>query len=350
MASLALVSTQDGTTNHRLDLWCHLVRQVFGQLRSETFGDKSFVGKLEHGQVGDIRVCKLIASRHRVIRTSTFAKRDDRGCLKVVLQKKGISHFEQNGRSVMLSPGQWSIYDTGRSYTVSNPQSIEQLILMIPREKIFTGGLDLSHRIVRHFPGDSGISRLTYQFIATAFDEMPAISPEAAYGISDTIAELIRLALLGHSAEEDSEEPALALRAVQRDRIRGYIYSHLRDPELSIADIALAIHCTKRYVHKVFQTEGTTVSDQIWRMRLARCREDLCNPVYANLSITDIAFSWGFNSSAHFSRAFKEEFGVCPRYLRKTLDSKELPAEVVLAKPKFPPKAQSLARRSRVPQ
>jgi AraC-like DNA-binding protein len=80
-------------------------------------------------------------------------------------------------------------------------------------------------------------------------------------------------------------------------------------------------------VHKVFQTEGTTVSDQIWRMRLARCREDLCNPAYANQSITDIAFSWGFNSSAHFSRAFKDEFGVCPRILRKALDHHELPAE-----------------------
>src|SRR5882724_1681832 len=263
MASLALVSTQDATTSHRLDLWCQLVCQVFGRLRSETFGDKSFVGKLEHGQMGDIRVCKLIASRHRVVRTSTFAQLDDRGCLKVVLQKRGRSYFEQNGRSVVLSPGQWSIYDTGRSYTVSNPQSIEQLILMIPREKIFTGRVDLSQRIVRHFPRNTGINRLTYQFIANAFEEMPEIGAEAACGVSDTIAELIRLALLGQPADEGSDESALPLRSVQRDRIRGYIYSHLRDPELSIAEIASAIHCTKRYVHKVFQTEGTTVSDQI---------------------------------------------------------------------------------------
>ena len=350
MASLALVSTQDATTSHRLDLWCQLVCQVFGRLRSETFGDKSFVGKLEHGQMGDIRVCKLIASRHRVVRTSTFAKLDDRGCLKVVLQKRGKSYFEQNGRSVVLSPGQWSIYDTGRSYTVSNPQSIEQLILMIPREKVFTGGVDLSQRIVRHFPGNTGINRLTYQFIANAFEEMPEIGAEAACGISDAIAELIRLALLGQPADEGSDESALSLGSVQRDRIRGYIYSHLRDPELSIAEIATAIHCTKRYVHKVFQTEGTTVSDQIWRMRLARCREDLCNPAYANQSITDIAFSWGFNSSAHFSRAFKDEFGVCPRYLRKALDHQELPAEALPTIRSSAFNGQPSGRRSRLPR
>jgi AraC-like DNA-binding protein len=348
MASVALVSTQDVRARHGLDLWGQNICQLFGQLRSETFGDKSFVGKLEHCQLGDIRVCRLNASRHRVVRTSTFAKQDDRGFLKVVLQKKGTSYFEQGGRSVLLSPGEWSIYDTARSYTVSSPRSVEQLVLMVPREKILTGGLDLSYLIVRRFLGNAGISRLTYQFITTIFDEMAMISLDAACGISDTIAELIRLALLGHSVDQNMERTAPLRRHAQRDRIHGYICSHLRDPELSIAHIAAAINCTKRYVHKIFQTDATTVSDQIWRMRLARCREDLCNPAYAGRSITDIAFSWGFNSSAHFSRTFKQEFGVCPRYLRKSLGSRGLPADATSSKSQPPRNVQPLLHRSRV--
>ena len=350
MASVALVSTQDVSGCHKLDLWGQSICELFGHLRSETFGDKSFVGRLEHCQLGDIRVCKLTASRHRVVRTSTFARRDDRGLLKVLLQKKGTSYFEQNGRTVFLSPGEWSIYDTARSYTVSNPHSVEQLILMVPREKIFTGGLDLSHLIVRRFAGNTGINKLTYQFITTMFDEMHMISLDAACGISDTIAELIRLALLGHSTDQNLPHSAPSLRHVQRDRIRGYIYSHLRDPELSIAHIAAALNCTKRYVHKVFQTEGTTVSDQIWRMRLARCREDLCNPAYASRSITHIAFSWGFNSSAHFSRTFKEEFGVCPRELRKTLADKVLPERAAFSNSRSPSNIHSLLPRLRFPR
>src|ERR1700730_4114732 len=350
MASVSLMSPQDVGARHRLDLWGQNIGQLFGHLRSETFGDKSFVGKLEHCQLGDILVCRLTASRHRVVRTSTFAKRDDRGFLKVVLQKKGTSYFEQNGRSVLLSPGEWSIYDTARSYAVSSPRSVEQLVLMVPREKILTGGLDLSYLIVRRFLGNSGISRLTYQFITTIFDEMAMIHLDAACGISDTIAELIRLALLGRSMDQNMEQTALSLRHLQRDRICGYICSHLRDPELSIAHIAAAINCTKRYVHKVFQTDGTTVSDQIWRMRLARCREDLCNPAYASRSITDIAFSWGFNSSAHFSRTFKEEFGVCPRYLRKTLGRGGLPAGAASLKSQSLRNAQPYLHRSRVPK
>jgi acetamidase/formamidase len=42
----------------------------------------------------------------------------------------------------------------------------------------------------------------------------------------------------------------------------------------------------------------------------------MINPVYAQLSISEISFRWGFNDAAHFSRAFREHFGVAPRSLR----------------------------------
>jgi AraC-like DNA-binding protein len=95
----------------------------------------------------------------------------------------------------------------------------------------------------------------------------------------------------------------------------------LRDPELSIDRIAEAMNCTKRYIHKVFQSEGTSVSESILRTRLNRCREDLRNPARSRNSITDIAYSWGFNNPAHFSKAFKDEFNVSPRFLRMEAQS-----------------------------
>jgi AraC-like DNA-binding protein len=35
-----------------------------------------------------------------------------------------------------------------------------------------------------------------------------------------------------------------------------------------------------------------------------------------NKTITEIAFSWGFSDSAHFSRSFRKQFGICPRVFR----------------------------------
>jgi AraC-like DNA-binding protein len=39
--------------------------------------------------------------------------------------------------------------------------------------------------------------------------------------------------------------------------------------------------------------------------------------MFASLSISEICFRWGFNGSAHFSRSFKERYGVSPRDYRK---------------------------------
>ena len=40
-------------------------------------------------------------------------------------------------------------------------------------------------------------------------------------------------------------------------------------------------------------------------------------PDVRQLSISEICFRWGFNGSAHFSRAFKDRYGVSPRDYRK---------------------------------
>ncbi len=44
---------------------------------------------------------------------------------------------------------------------------------------------------------------------------------------------------------------------------------------------------------------------------------DLASPVCAKLSISEICFRWGFNESAHFSRAFRNEYGRSPREYRR---------------------------------
>lgn len=44
---------------------------------------------------------------------------------------------------------------------------------------------------------------------------------------------------------------------------------------------------------------------------------DLSSPQHARLSISEICFRWGFNGSAHFSRAFREQYGLSPREFRQ---------------------------------
>ncbi len=49
---------------------------------------------------------------------------------------------------------------------------------------------------------------------------------------------------------------------------------------------------------------------------MERCRADLAAPRLAARTITDIALSHGFNDAAHFSRLFKESYGMSPAEYR----------------------------------
>ena len=67
----------------------------------------------------------------------------------------------------------------------------------------------------------------------------------------------------------------------------------------------------------LFRAQGEPLWSYIRRRRLEGCRTALLDPLWRDRSITAIAFAWGFNSMAHFTRLFREAYGVAPGVLRK---------------------------------
>ena len=322
MSVLGMISTRDVPPREKLGFWEDSLWQLCGKLRTNTQVDDSFWGTIEYATIGDVRIAKLAAGRHSIDRTPSLGTHNDMGPLKVAVQVKGTSYLEQGSRKVTLSPREWCVYDTRQPYRITAPQGTEQLIAIVSRDSVMTQRIHhLDDLLARKFSGKTGMGKLALEFMVSAFNEIPLISPEAEWEIAAAISNLMRLTML-----DASDIPTeVSLRQVWRDRIKSYILSHLRDPDLSIGQIASALNCTKRYVHKMFQPEGASVSEWILRTRLARCREDLRNPARSRASITEIAYSWGFNSPAHFSRAFKEAFEVSPRFFRNDAEAGDAP-------------------------
>ncbi len=65
-----------------------------------------------------------------------------------------------------------------------------------------------------------------------------------------------------------------------------------------------------------FADEGLSITEFIWIERLDQCRRELEEAAPPGRTITEVAFSWGFNSSSHFSRLFKKRFGAPPSRTR----------------------------------
>lgn len=311
------ISTTGVKISDRHEFWEAGARCLFGPLTLEELSSDPFDGTFSYTSIGDLIFCRLSAtSPHRVSRTEAVATHDHRPFLKAVLQTHGRSVIAQSSRTVSLCSGEWTVYDAGHSYTVTTSADAEFSMLLVPRPRVASQGLDLRGLVLRRFPADRGLGKLIWSLISNAVDQIPELQYRSSFDLGEIVAQMTRLAIFDSLSAADVEDAPMNSRQQLRERVKFYISTHLADPELSIDKLAALARCSKRYLHMIFRPENCSISDYIVQARLAHSREDILDPRHARRSITEIAYSWGFNSSNHFSRCFKREFGVSPRCLR----------------------------------
>lgn len=312
MMTGSILSTDELPSNERAQAWRDWMSTLFFGLESDLYGAEVFDGHLSNARAGDVLMTRLDANRHRVIRSPGLARASEASYLKIIAPWEGNAAVEQHGRQAWVRPGGWAIYDTTGSYEVANPERSQHLIVMLPKEQLIERGLRLDTLMGRHVGGASGISRVALEAMRHTYQELPSMTPEAARGAGDLILEMVRLSL----QELAGRGNGATQREAFKDRIRDYIGQHLRDPALSIDRIAEVLRCSKRHLHQAFSDEEVTLAQFILQRRLQACMRDLRNPQYQPRTITDIAFSWGFNNGAHFSRVFREHAGLSPSDFR----------------------------------
>lgn len=111
--------------------------------------------------------------------------------------------------------------------------------------------------------------------------------------------------------------PTSSIVSGRHAKVKLYIEQHLRDPELSPCAIADRLKLSSRYLRMIFATSSETVSAYILRRRLEECARQMSDPRWGRHSIAEIAFAWGFNSAPHFTRSFRERYGLSPRHYRR---------------------------------
>ena len=111
--------------------------------------------------------------------------------------------------------------------------------------------------------------------------------------------------------------PSSRMVAYHKSRIQNVIREELSNPALDMTMIAQSVGLSQRYIHRLYAGESMHLMQSVWALRLDRCCEDMQRPELAHRSISAIAYSWGFNDSAHFSRSFRKRFGVSPSVLRR---------------------------------
>lgn len=111
---------------------------------------------------------------------------------------------------------------------------------------------------------------------------------------------------------ESSQSRNEYLRRVYK--VQDYIESHIND-SLSIEDLANVAGFSKFHFHRIFKgMMDEPLSRYVNRLKLERATHLLT--YRTDMTITDIAYYFGFTDSAVFSRTFKSYYGVSPSHYR----------------------------------
>ena len=91
---------------------------------------------------------------------------------------------------------------------------------------------------------------------------------------------------------------------------------HLADEDFNVEIFAREVGLSRTQLHRKLKAlTGRSASLVIRRQRLRRAAELLASR-YG--SVTEVAFAVGFKSLSHFSRNFRDEFGVAPSEYEST--------------------------------
>ncbi|MFD4630693.1 helix-turn-helix domain-containing protein [Streptomyces sp. NPDC058284] len=336
----ASLSSEAVPPEERFDWWYGLksASPIATTLHSDHTDD--FPVAVDHLDLGAATLTAMAYPSAEVRRTARHIRRGDPGSLQVSLTLQGLSGFEQAGRNVRFGAGSLLLYDSSSPFegwmrrVDGSGAPTRSIVATLPLHLLPFPPDRLTALVARPMSGTEGFGALLAHFMRQVTNDVGQFGDTSATAdrLSHTLVDLV-----GHLAAEhldrERELPVESRRRTLLLQVQSHVRRHLRDPALSPDSIAAAHHISTRYLHRLFQEQGLTVSSWVRHLRLERCRRALANPELVTVPIGAIAARWGFSQPAVFTRAFRTTYGLTPSEVRaRGVHAREVHAREVSAR------------------
>ena len=286
-------------------------------MKHQQLADDSFFASAEGGSVGSLTITKMSLGNLGLETTPQTIRhqknRSDNIFISFILN--GAVKVDQNGRSTIDKSGDLGVRDQTTPWRIEYNEQTEMVAVEIPR-----GRLEGVLGPARHFSGitvagDLPSTTLARSFLCDLMRLGDQLTPDAAERMATIGTDLIVASIAERMALE-TPKPLQATTTVQH--AKAYIDAHLGDPELNSMQVAAAVRVSVRYLQERFRERGRDVGTWIWDRRLETAAQRLADPACLRQPLGLLAYGCGFTSQAHFSRRFRDRFGMSPREYRHT--------------------------------
>ncbi|MGI9229742.1 MAG: helix-turn-helix domain-containing protein [Gammaproteobacteria bacterium] len=316
-------STDDIRTKEQFDFWNDVVCDEFIQLKCSRTQAKGFSGNIHGSEIAEMQISEVAADPHHVMRSKKQIANSTESEFLLSLQLEDIGVVNQDGRIAKLQPGDFALYDSTRPYELHFAKPFRQIVLQIPYDSLAERFVKPETITAHCISAQTGVGALTSQFIQSVASRLDTLSPQDARVVTEHVIELVALSMGSMSSLKEVNGQTIA-RTAMLQRLQQYIEINLRNPQLTPMLIASHHHISERYQRMLFASIGTTITRYILNRRLDLCKEALMDDALADYNVKQLAFDYGFNNAAHFSRKFKEKFGMSPKQCRSMSDRNNL--------------------------
>ncbi len=311
-------STEVVAAPERFELFAETTGRSHMRSRLRSDDQDDFRAKMRVLDLGELQISAMSFSHLEIARTARLIRQSDPEVylINYFLRDEGV--LSQAGSELTLGVGDLVMLDSSRPYRGDVHAVLgrwSHVTVQLPRELMPLPDKTVQALLGAPIDGRRGMGGVLVRWLtdlnARACEFTPADIPSLASFTLDLLASAIARCL--EAEEELSPE---ARRNALRAQINTFVEQHLADPAMTPQTIADAHHVSLRHLQQLLAEDDTSPAAWIRHRRLERCRLDLTNPHLNARPIQAIAERWGFTSPTHFSRLFRDTYGISPRDYR----------------------------------
>lgn len=272
---------------------------------------------LEDITFSSIRIARSIwRGRGSYRRSVAVVRKVEKGHYRILFVKGGRIVSGGDERLAEVGSDHFTLIDVKAAYTMEflpDENGALMVYTVLVPEYILTPLIAPQPVLERAFETTKGTGALARALVELLFWEGESLPSE----ICDQSISLL-LTLVANCVRQPDLLPfGRSSHSRRFDDAKAYIRANLADPNLSARSLAAYLGISARYLSIVLKQNGTTFPVLLRGSRAAVAREMLEADRMRGHQISEIAALTGFETNSHFSRVFKQEFGVSPAKFRQ---------------------------------